>query len=350
MGNKAAGHPASRFSRLAHDPPAAGSPARSGLALLWPGLAELVERRGYQCSLAQRNLATIAQDAAHDIHPPLYYWLLAGWVRLFGSSEVAVRSLSALLGVVLVALTYVLGRLLAGRWVGSGGCIPGSDPSFPDLLLPGSPNVHAAGCPHCRGGAGRCPLGQAGVPQGFSPARVGFAQGHAARYKGARPAKELLPGESGRVCVGYTGGPRPSGSGGALYALFLRVRDLGIEHGYVLQVRSKAFVRQMGPWLLTQVAVVLLYLPWLPIAVRQVTTWPAPTRRRRLCQLWPIPGVGWYSALPSRQSKYGALGALSVGGRVWGAGAGSRTRWESRACADGGAAVSRHSGWPCRWL
>jgi len=73
---------------------------------------------GTSVALAQRDLVTITQDAAHDIHPPLYYWLLSGWVRLFGSSETAVRALSACLGVVLVALTYALGRSLVGRRVG----------------------------------------------------------------------------------------------------------------------------------------------------------------------------------------------------------------------------------------
>ena len=73
---------------------------------------------GASVALAQRDLATITRDAARDIHPPLYYWLLSGWVRFSGTSEAAVRSLSALLGVVLVALTYALGRLVAGRWIG----------------------------------------------------------------------------------------------------------------------------------------------------------------------------------------------------------------------------------------
>ena len=76
---------------------------------------------GTSVAVAQRDLVTIARDAAHDIHPPLYYWLLSGWVRLLGTSEAAVRSLSVLLGVALVALTYALGQLLrpqGERWAG----------------------------------------------------------------------------------------------------------------------------------------------------------------------------------------------------------------------------------------
>ncbi len=67
---------------------------------------------GVSVALAQRDLATIARDAARDIHPPLYYYLLHFWVRLFGTSEMAVRSLSVLCGFLLVFFTYLLGRTL----------------------------------------------------------------------------------------------------------------------------------------------------------------------------------------------------------------------------------------------
>ncbi|MBN1661522.1 MAG: glycosyltransferase family 39 protein [Anaerolineae bacterium] len=73
---------------------------------------------GTSVVVAGRDLATITRAAAADIHPPLYYWLLSGWVRLAGTTELAVRALSALTGILLVALTYPLGRLLAGRWAG----------------------------------------------------------------------------------------------------------------------------------------------------------------------------------------------------------------------------------------
>ena len=34
-------------------------------------------------------------DLKDDVHPPLYYFLLFGWTHLFGTSEIAVRGLSA---------------------------------------------------------------------------------------------------------------------------------------------------------------------------------------------------------------------------------------------------------------
>jgi len=65
---------------------------------------------GTSVALAQRDIATILRNAADDIHPPLYYILLHFWVRLVGSSEAAVRGLSALCGVGVVGATYLLAR------------------------------------------------------------------------------------------------------------------------------------------------------------------------------------------------------------------------------------------------
>lgn len=53
-----------------------------------------------------------------DIHPPLYYWLLKIGVMVFGHEEWGIRMVSALLGIIAVPLTYVLGKEIAGRNIG----------------------------------------------------------------------------------------------------------------------------------------------------------------------------------------------------------------------------------------
>ncbi len=73
---------------------------------------------GTSVALVQRSLGEITRAAAADIHPPLYYYLLHYWVRLFGISEAGARSLSALLGVALLALAYLWGRRLFGARTG----------------------------------------------------------------------------------------------------------------------------------------------------------------------------------------------------------------------------------------
>ncbi|MFN8534894.1 MAG: glycosyltransferase family 39 protein [Dehalococcoidia bacterium] len=62
-----------------------------------------------------RSPVEIVQAAAGDIHPPLYYLALRGWAEVAGRSEFALRFLSVVYGVLVVALTYVVGRLLLDR-------------------------------------------------------------------------------------------------------------------------------------------------------------------------------------------------------------------------------------------
>ena len=158
---------------------------------------------GNTWALMGRSFAQIARDAAADIHPPGYYWLLKMWTLPFGDSAFALRSFSAVLGIILVILVYAIVqklmqpsadhsanlrasqvRDLAGppqkilgstRRVTDPARARGITPSpfairhssrrpprrprpLPDLLQPGSPHVYAAGRVQCRagvGGAGR---------------------------------------------------------------------------------------------------------------------------------------------------------------------------------------------------
>ena len=55
-----------------------------------------------------------------DNHPPLYFLLLWGTVRLLGQSEFALRFPSLIFAVLLVPLLYVSGRRLIDRWAGLG--------------------------------------------------------------------------------------------------------------------------------------------------------------------------------------------------------------------------------------
>jgi uncharacterized membrane protein len=62
-------------------------------------------------------LGDIAGALRHDGHPPLYYWMLHGWMEAFGDGDVAVRSLSGVIGLATLPLAWVAGGLLGGRRV-----------------------------------------------------------------------------------------------------------------------------------------------------------------------------------------------------------------------------------------
>lgn len=80
--------------------------------------------------VAARPLAQIAVSGELDIHPPVYFYLLHGWLRFAGGAgwpsgqdAFAARFLSLWFGVLLVALMYALGRRVGGRWTGVGAAV-----------------------------------------------------------------------------------------------------------------------------------------------------------------------------------------------------------------------------------
>ena len=63
-------------------------------------------------------MEVITKFSPGDFHPPLYYLLLKVWGSLLGWSEIAVRSLSVLFGLVTVWLIYKIGENLVNEKVG----------------------------------------------------------------------------------------------------------------------------------------------------------------------------------------------------------------------------------------
>ncbi len=108
-GAEAAGARAARFSW----PLAALTAAALGLRLFRLDFRSIWLDEAYSLVLAASNWAGIIRGASMDIHPPLYYLLLAGWIRVFGTGEFAARALSAVLGAALVPAVWLLARRLA---------------------------------------------------------------------------------------------------------------------------------------------------------------------------------------------------------------------------------------------
>mgnify|MGYP005833429435 CR=1 FL=1 len=67
--------------------------------------------------LARKSAPDVIAWTAKDIHPPLYYLLLHFW-RVFGESEAALRSLSAVAGAMSAGALYSLGARLFDRRTG----------------------------------------------------------------------------------------------------------------------------------------------------------------------------------------------------------------------------------------
>ncbi|MBL0795956.1 glycosyltransferase family 39 protein [Pseudomonas sp. B7] len=70
---------------------------------------------GSSLLLARYSPGVIWTHAAFDVHPPLYFMLLHGWIGMFGDGLLAIRSFSALAGIATVGLGVSLVDRLATR-------------------------------------------------------------------------------------------------------------------------------------------------------------------------------------------------------------------------------------------
>ncbi len=69
-------------------------------------------------NIARLPLGDIPAALRHDGHPPLYYFLLHGWMQAFGTTDLAVRALSGLLAVLSLPVAWLVGRRRGGPLLG----------------------------------------------------------------------------------------------------------------------------------------------------------------------------------------------------------------------------------------
>jgi 4-amino-4-deoxy-L-arabinose transferase-like glycosyltransferase len=202
---------------------------------------------GNSVALARHGFIEIGRRTAFDIHPPLYYWLLKLWIVPFGDLEQGLRSLSVMLGIGLVFLIWLLGRRLFGSRVG---------------LI-------------------------AAFVAAFSPLQVYYSQ-EARMYilLAFLSTLTLLL----TVLILDRSGPRRSWLARLAYILtvtaglythyaypvILIVANLVALISFYYDEAPRARLRSASlAWFTLQLIPLLLYLPWLPTAVRQMTSWPS---------------------------------------------------------------------------
>lgn len=71
---------------------------------------------GLSVALAVLPLPAALDFLSHDVHPPLAYLVLRGWIWLVGTSPFAIKFGSVIAGVLTVAVTMAWSRRLAGSW------------------------------------------------------------------------------------------------------------------------------------------------------------------------------------------------------------------------------------------
>ncbi len=86
----------------------------TGLVLRFVTTSHLWLDEALSVNIAALPLGEIGDALRHDGHPPLYYFVLHGWIDVFGSGDVAVRALSGIFGIAVLPLAWVAARRLGG--------------------------------------------------------------------------------------------------------------------------------------------------------------------------------------------------------------------------------------------
>lgn len=94
---------------------AVGVAVVAGVVLRFVAPSPLWLDEALSVNIARLPLGDIPVALKQDGHPPLYYYLLHGWMNVFGEGNIAVRALSGVWALALVPLMWVAGRRLGGR-------------------------------------------------------------------------------------------------------------------------------------------------------------------------------------------------------------------------------------------
>lgn len=199
----------------------------------------------------RQSWARVTLWTAADVHPPIYFWLLKSWVALAGESEFAARFISLVCGMLTVAITYPLGKALFGKRAALLG-----------LSLLAFSRFHVWWSQEMR----------MYIVATLWTALSLYALVRWWRAEGWISTEGQASGRRNWEMAGYI-----LATAGGLYTLYLFITVILIENLFFLYTvvrlstaqRKRAFVR----WTLSQLAVLLIFVPWLVLALREMRSW-----------------------------------------------------------------------------
>lgn len=283
------------------------------------GSQSLWADEGNSAAMAGRSFGQIALRAADDIHPPLYYWLLRAWVAPAGVGEAGLRSFSVALGVLLVLVIIGLGMRLGGQLLGLvAGLIAAASP----LQIYYSQEARMYMLATLL--AALAVYGFWWLIQDERRSLMGPDAASANFTLWPAPFFLLTPAWVAGLYTHYAY-PVLIGFLSALYLAWL------------LATRAHAAVgRRLGRWGLLLGVVLLLYTPWLGVAIRQVGGWPTGGQPTDLwsafqaaVRTWDAGPAGRASADLARQWQFWLPPALALLGLLPWQGVARRPAWLS---------------------
>jgi 4-amino-4-deoxy-L-arabinose transferase-like glycosyltransferase len=201
---------------------------------------------GVSAYMTPRSFAEIATATSVDIHPPLYYWLLSIWAVPFGQGEIALRGFSVLAGTLMVWTTWRLGRLIGGKAVGLAAA----------ALLAVSPLA----------------VQYSQEVRMYAPAGLLAA---ASSWAGLMLVRALAGGVTDRRRIALHAVGYGLLTAALLYTHYYGTLVVAAQQLYVVALLLLTRCWRIVPWwALAGGIAALLFLPWLPVALRQTGDYP----------------------------------------------------------------------------
>jgi uncharacterized membrane protein len=216
---------------------------------------------GNSARIAERSLQLIVEGAGGDIHPPLYYIALHYWRAIFGESEAALRGLSVLAGTLLVIFTYLLGRTLFGPRRGARiGLIAAALVAFAPFIVYYSQEARMYIFLALAATVSTWAL--FGIFDFRSPILDSASAGRPTEYSIKYPKSKILLYVITTTAGLYT-----------QYAYPFVMIAQGVCVLLWLAFARRERTRALLIYIAMNVVAIALFLPWLPVAVRQITSW-----------------------------------------------------------------------------
>ncbi|PJF46883.1 MAG: hypothetical protein D6709_10260 [Chloroflexi bacterium] len=223
------------------------------------GAQSLWYDEGNSARIAERSLALIVEGAAGDIHPPLYYIALKYWRAVFGESEAALRALSAACSTLTVLYAYLIGRDAFGRRTGLVAAfllavMPFAIYYAQEARMYALLALCAAASTWAMVRMGRLGIGdwRLGIRDWRSPISNPQSLILASLYVSATAAG---------LWTHYA------------YPFVMIAQGVAYLVLSLLRPPRKICLGTLAPFIVSSLIAVALFLPWLPVAVRQVQGW-----------------------------------------------------------------------------
>jgi 4-amino-4-deoxy-L-arabinose transferase-like glycosyltransferase len=210
---------------------------------------------GNSARIAERSIQLIVEGAAGDIHPPLYYLLLKFWRAFFGDGEMALRAFSTLCGVLTVLLAFLIARDLFNTQVGL----------LASFFVAVSPfAVYYSQEVRMYALLALCTSVSTWALIRFSIFDIRYAN----RSSRVAPVSLFVVATATGLWTQYT------------YPFVMLAQGVCVLVWLAYQKEARA--RLLITYTIANVVAIALFLPWLPIAIRQINRWGIESQKYEL--------------------------------------------------------------------